>query len=84
MKKYSKPMIAFESFTLSTNIAGDCKTQTTDFTDFNECGIWFEGEGMLFVEPWGGCEVKPAPSTNGIYGQYCYDIPTGATPLFNS
>jgi len=87
MKKYVKPMIVFESFTLSTNIAANCKQKADGYTNFYDCGVYFESEGQVFTTPWNGCEVKADvddPDKNGEYNGYCYDVPTGATPLFNS
>ena len=96
MKKYTKPMIVFESFTLSTNIALDCGQKATNASSFYTCGIEvsiFEpdpstGEIVLvqgngFTSAWSGCVLKLSPDDAANNG-FCYDIPTSATLLFNS
>lgn len=80
MKKiYSKPEIAFESFTLNTNIAGDCEVKIDTFRA-NQCGITW-GTDVLFFSGMSVC-VEPV-ETDGENG-LCYDIPTPSTALFNS
>ena len=37
-KKYEKPMVLFEDFTMSTNIASQCEV-TTNLQGYQECGI---------------------------------------------
>lgn len=93
-KAYVKPVIMFESFTLSTNIAGDCDSLLEDFGNdatfisFNTCGILFPGvestEGKpVFSGSWNGCEHKVSGS-GGSWGSICYDVPTSTTNLYNS
>lgn len=78
-KTYSKPEIVFESFTLSTNIAGDCESKIDTFKA-GDCGIQF-GNEVLFLTGVAGC--KDPVTTDGEYG-LCYDIPTPTSALFNS
>lgn len=81
MKKvYKKPMIIFESFSLSVAIAGDCGVET-DAPSNGVCGYENEAGQMLFVEGITGCEFK-AP--DGSFNEICYHVPTEATMLFNS
>ena len=46
-KKYEKPMILIENFSLSTTIAGDCEVQT-ELQSNNTCGMDFSGI-MVFM-----------------------------------
>ena len=93
MKKYTKPMIVFESFTLSTNIAGDCVAKADGQTSFyvSGCGIMWPTTDLagniiveqLFAQGYVGCGSFPAVDDRDN-NTYCYDIPTGANPIFNS
>lgn len=95
MKKYTKPMIVFESFTLSTNIAGDCEVKATGPTgNFHVAGcgiIWnttnWEGTPVveqLFTTSWNGCDSYPPEADDGEYNSYCYDVPIETNNVFNS
>lgn len=79
-KNYTKPEIMFESFTLSTNIAGDCDHDTSLQTD-GVCGIDFGGD-IIFLIGITGCldQYETDDGTSGI----CYHNPTETTKLFNS
>ena len=83
-KTYAKPDIIFESFSLCTNIAGDCWVKADTNTNFHSCGIFFESEGILFSGTWGGCEVKPVGGDDGWFNGYCYDVPAENWNVFNS
>jgi hypothetical protein len=81
-KQYEKPKILFESFTLSTSIAGDCDEIITNATK-NICG--YEPPRMpgyvIFLEKVTGCiTTADDGSNNGV----CYHNPTPTTKLFNS
>lgn len=82
MKKlYIKPEIMFESFSLSTNIAGDCEEKTNNPTN-GTCGMDFSGF-KVFMHDMNGCsdiKVNDGESFNGL----CYDTPTADNNLFNS
>lgn len=87
-KTYTKPHIAFESFALSTNIAGDCEPPYYTNATKNACGIPeanpFPGEPpqILFAVGLGNCT---APGTgNEMYDTLCYDNPSDNNNLFNS
>lgn len=87
-KTYSKPEIVFESFSLSTNIAGDCETKTN--TQYSgSCGYPLRGE-VLFILGMYGCTTGPQESIAGdgstIIGndEVCYHVPTSYNNLFNS
>lgn len=77
-KKYEKPMIIIENFSLSTTIAGDCAIKTTTPTE-GECGYPTRG-GVVFMETVTGCKYHE-PDTNDTL---CYHVPTEYANLFNS
>lgn len=85
MKKvYMKPQIMFESFALSTSIAGDCGIRTNTPSDGN-CGYEMTDEfgdvSTLFLDSMTGvCSTYQPDGYNGI----CYDVPTDTGNLFNS
>ena len=83
MKKlYSKPEIAFESFTLSTNVAGDCN-KIIDAQSKGSCGIPGSAPNMaLFVQGVTGCQVWDDDGKDD--DGYCYHVPDGVPVLFNS
>ncbi|MBQ8830714.1 MAG: hypothetical protein IJ017_03860 [Oscillospiraceae bacterium] len=85
MKKvYNKPQIMFESFILSTNIAGDCEVDT-DLKSNDDCGLDFSGK-VVFLDTMNGCkggiEVEDVGG-DGIHNGICYHISQGQN-LFNS
>ena len=84
MKKlYSKPEIMFESFTLSTNVAGGCEVKTNTPADM-QCSVSYVDEHLgdinIFLSSIQACVYKEPDGYNGI----CYDIPTEGNNLFNS
>jgi hypothetical protein len=79
-KEYSKPNIMFESFSLSTNIAGDCSVKTGSPSD-NVCGHDIYPFKDVFISSETGCQVT---FENGQYGGICYHVPDGTNNLFNS
>lgn len=82
-KAYSKPEILFESFTLSTNIAGSCKTDTY-LPSNDQCGLDFSGL-IVFMEGMGGCTDIQVGNEggDGEFNGICYHVPYGDN-LFNS
>lgn len=81
MKKvYSKPRIFIESFSMSTNIAGNCD-QINSVQTQGVCGLDFGGEN-IFLTGVSGCDVQfeTDDGTSGI----CYHNPSETTQLFNS
>ena len=48
-KRYIKPEIIFEDFSLNTNIAGDCG-RLTDTVTSGTCGFELPGVGIVFVD----------------------------------
>jgi hypothetical protein len=83
-KTYSKPDIAFESFSLSTSIAGNCEVKT-DTKAGGECGYPMDEVGWIFlIEMIGGCQVKITEEQSLKYNGFCYHVPTEKNNLFNS
>ena len=86
MKKvYTKPEIIFESFSLSTNIAGDCES-IIDTQSRGNCGIEF-GSLVIFVGEYTGCNSNNGVVVEGDDGNYngiCYHVPVESSTLFNS
>ena len=83
-KTYSKPDIAFESFSLSTSIAGNCEIKTDTKAD-GECGYPIEGVGWIFLmEMIGGCQIKITEDHSMNYNGFCYHVPIESHNLFNS
>ena len=82
-KTYMRPEIMFESFTLSTNIAGDCQIKTWTPSEGN-CAYTYEdeffGELYLFVDGVTACKDNDA---DGEYNGICYHAPADNN-LFNS
>lgn len=85
MKKYVKPMIVFESFTLSTNIAGDCGTTTgvVPLQDETGCGYKDPADrfGYVIFTTEMACNTK---EDDGEYNGICYHVPIENDKLFNS
>ena len=82
-KKYSRPDIAFESFSLSSSIAGNCEVKT-DTKGGGECGYPLDGLGSIFLLNMGDCVVKITDEQSLNFNGFCYHIPTENSNLFNS
>ena len=85
-KSYTKPVILFESFMLSTNIASGCGNQAELLAADYECGKIFSNGQSVFMEGMYGCnDVKVVPDRDGDgqWGTFCYHIPVTET-LVNS
>lgn len=83
-KMYSKPEIVFESFVLSTNIAGNCKT-IINTPSYGNCAYSvtdeFLGPLNIFVTGVSACTTTEA---DGEYNGICYQTPVDTSSLFNS
>lgn len=79
-KAYSKPEIAFEDFTLSTAIAGDCGT-TTNTPSAQQCGVDMGGS-VVFTTGVTGCQTQI--EDGGMGDGLCYHVPSAGSALFNS
>lgn len=85
-KTYTKPEICFESFLMSTNIAGNCEVDT-NLQSNTSCGLKIEGWGVVFVSSMTGCEKLPTLGSTMDDAQYngiCYHVPYDDKNLFNS
>lgn len=86
MKKvYSKPVIVFDNFSLSTNIAGDCEKDVTNSVK-GSCGMPADDlEGFesffIFTSAAEGCTLE---MDDGSHNSICYHVPTDQNELFNS
>lgn len=84
-REYSKPDILFESFSLSTSIAGTCAKDTNTQTQ-NVCSVYLPGVGNAFLENIFGCKTENGGipvQTDGV-GGVCYHVPTPLNNLFMS
>lgn len=83
-KYYSKPEIFFEDFSLSTSITVGCEVEN-DTPSKDQCGIYFEGLGNVFLATITGCTGADGfPVELDGYNGICYHVPTDAGILFNS
>ncbi len=81
MKKYTKPEIFFEDFSLSTSIAA-CANEAQFSGEFNPCkGYEFAPGVILFVNAETGCNVYNNTDQND---EYCYHVPNTSLNLFGS
>lgn len=84
-REYTKPIVVFEDFTLSTNIAGDCD-RIVGNPSKGTCGILGSVPGVdnLFsssvTESLDGCQIW---NDTDVYDGYCYHVPQN-DDLFNS
>ena len=80
-KRYTKPIIVFEDFTLSATIAGDCEIKTNT-PAAKQCAyevVMEWGTASVFVEGVGPCVFKMPGEFDGI----CYHQ-VESNSLFNS
>lgn len=87
MKKvYSAPQILFESFTMSTNIAGTCESIVDTYAQGN-CAIKGSGNIAIFAADMIGiCKFTPGTfnQEEDTWDGFCYHVPTEYNNLFNS
>lgn len=81
-REYKKPMVVFEDFSLSANIAAGCEVQLKIPFD-GLCGYQPEGyDKYIFITGVAGCQET---HDNGYgYNALCYHVPNTANNLFNS
>lgn len=79
-KSYVKPEILFESFSLSTNIAGDCENIITNSTE-GVCAYETTGGIATFTDSINACDFT---SSDGKADGFCYHVPDGGPNIFNS
>lgn len=89
MKKvYEKPLISFENFALSTNIAGDCNVKT-ETPSYGQCAYVVSAGTQswnIFLSTMTGI-CTTTEDFDGVaddaYNKICYNTPFGES-LFNS
>ncbi len=80
MKAYSKPEIAFEDFSMSTNIASGCEISAN--WSAAQCVITVGGGAMsytIFTDENSNCAIKEANQDT-----YCYHVPENTNNVFAS
>ena len=77
-KRYTKPDIVFESFSLSSSIAS-CDVKIENSTG-GLCGLQMD-DAFLFVIGVTGCELHVE---DGGFNRICYHVPFGEKNMFNS
>ena len=86
MKKvYTAPQILFESFTMSTNIAGNCEAIVGNPTK-GTCAVLGTGDIALFDGTMSVCVFTPE-AMGGEPDKFdgaCYHVPVESNTLFNS
>lgn len=84
-RTYTKPDIMFESFTLSTNIAGGCEIKIYNPSN-TSCGYQPEGLSYkIFLSGITECEAHGNQVINDDEGNgFCYHVPIASNNLFNS
>lgn len=80
-KTYTKPEISFESFLMSTNIAGDCEKPFVNNASKGTCAVLGTGGIAVFDGSVGACKFT---AENDQWDGLCYHVPTEAANLFNS
>ena len=85
-KTYLKPEIAFESFTLSTNIAGNCEQPFVTNSTKGVCAIESSGGVNIFSGTVALCDFLPEQmgGKEDEWDGFCYHVPTEDRNLFNS
>lgn len=87
-KTYTKPEISFESFLMSTNIAGDCDKPFVNNASKGACGVIGSVPGVdnLFVKGVSGADGCQIWDSDGITDKdgLCYHVPVEGKNLFNS
>jgi len=84
-KKYTKPQISLESFSLCTNIAGNCEGIVGNPTK-GTCAVIGTGDIAMFSGTVTQCDYTPEDmgGEDDLWDGYCYHVPTEYNNLFNS
>lgn len=78
-KSYTKPIVGFEDFTLSANIATGCGSKT-GLPSKDQCGL-NQGDEVLFLTSISACTE---PYEDNATVPFCYHNPTDEQRLFSS
>lgn len=84
-KTYTAPRILFESFAMSTNIAGNCES-IVDNPTRGTCAVVSSGGINIFDSSVSACFYTPDVfgGTADTWEGFCYHVPTEYNNLFNS
>lgn len=83
-KEYVKPVIVFESFSLSTNIAADCDNIVGNQSE-GSCAVLGTGGIAIFNDLVHACSTYPPGDSSGdMWDKLCYHVPLEGSKLFNS
>lgn len=84
-KKYEKPQIYIENFSLDTTIAGDCEGKVGNPTR-GICPVKGTGGIDMFSGTVTACVYKPEDmgGKEDEWDGFCYHVPTEYSNLFNS
>ena len=77
-KKYEKPVVIIEDFSLSATIAGDCEFKTSTQVIY-DCG-YETRNGIVFMETVTGCKYHEPDENDAL----CYHVPNDYANIFNS
>lgn len=85
-KTYTKPEISFESFLMSTNIAGTCEGIVDNPTKGTCAVVGTGGIAMFDSKVGSACVFKPEDmgGKKDEWDGFCYHVPTEYSNLFNS
>ena len=82
-RAYSTPDIVFDSFSLSSSIAGPC-SYDTNTQNQNTCAVII-GNRKVFTSAVLGCRLEDSTVVDsGIYNGICYHVPVNGFNVFNS
>lgn len=85
-REYRKPIVVFEDFTLSTNIAGDCEGIVDNPTK-GSCAVESTGGIAVFSANMNVCVFTPTAlggEDDDKWDGFCYHVSTEYNNLFNS
>ena len=84
-KKYTKPYVMFEDFSLNTSIAGTCESIVNNPSK-GSCAVIGTGNIAMFSDTVSACEFKPEDmnQSTDTWNGFCYHVPTDDKNLFNS
>ena len=84
-KKYTKPQIIIEDFSLVTNIAANCEGKVNNASK-GTCAVIGTGDIYMFDGNVSQCDYKPEDLGGEAdeWDGFCYHVPTEYNNLFNS
>lgn len=84
-KKYMKPEIMFEDFSLNTSIAANCEGIVNN-ANKGTCAVIGTGDIYMFSGTVSQCDFKPEDmgGEEDKWDGFCYHVPTEYNNLFNS